>query len=101
MARIKLNVIAVFSEHCFTQHSWILIQDTTDHKMWNQLTSVLRNAGVEIYFNHFVVKCEDDEGNEIYLGYNDNVISFGFSIGKLEGSKEITLESPQKLRMSF
>lgn len=100
MARIKLNVMSVFSEHCFTQHSWILIQDT-DHKMWNQLTSVLRNAGVEIYFNHFVVKCKDDEGNEIYLGYNDSVVSFGFSIGKLRDSEEITLESPQRLLMSF
>ena len=100
MARIKLNAIAVFSERCFTQHSWILIQDT-DHKLWQQLTSVLKNAGVEIYFNHFVVKCEDDERNTIYLGYNDNVVSFGFSIGKMGNSEEITLESPQRLQMSF
>ena len=98
--KIRLTIVAVFSEHCYTQHSWISIEDA-DHKLWKQLTSALKGAGVSIYFNHFVLKCEDDEKNVIYLGYNDNQVSFGFSIGKMGDSKEITLESPQRLLMSL
>ena len=97
---ISLKIVSVFSEHAYTQHSWISIQDNS-HSLWQKLTSVLKGAEINIYFNHFVLKCEDAEGNEIYLGYNDNEISFGFSIGKLSDSKEITLESPQELLMSF
>ncbi len=97
---INLKAVSVFSEHAYTQKSWLKLQDES-HKLWQQLTSALKSAEVSIYFNHFVFKCEDDEGNVIYLGYNDSVVSFGFSIGKMWDSKEITLESPLELLVSF
>lgn len=97
---ISLKAVSVFSEHAYTQHSWLKIQDDS-HKLWQQLTLALKGAKVSIYFNHFALKCEDDEKNTIYLGYNDNVVSFGFSIGKVGNSEEIILESPLELLMSF
>jgi hypothetical protein len=98
---IDLKVVSVFSEHAYTQHSWLKIQDA-DHKLWQQLRKFLdEELSTSIYPNHFVFKCEDEEGNTIYLGYNDSQVSFGFSIGKMWDSKETVLESPIELLVSF
>jgi len=97
---ISLSLVAVFSEHCYVQNSWMEIQDDS-HKLWDQITSQLKKIGVEIYFNHFVLQCEDVNNNPIYLGYNDSKVSFGFSIGKLKDSKEIVIESYQELTLSL
>ena len=94
---IDLSIIAVFSEHCYVQNDWMEIQDDDQNSIWTKLTSRLKELGVSIYFNHFALKCEDVNNNIIYIGYNDNKISFGFATSSRTDSKEIILESPQRL----
>lgn len=98
MEQIKVNCIAVFSEHCYVQHPFMEITDNS-HEVWTKLTSRLKSLGINIYWNHFALECIS--GDAIYyLGYNDNVLSIGMTLGRLRDSKEVIRydsKSPQQI----
>lgn len=95
---IKVNMTALFSEHCYVQHPFLEVQDDT-LEVWTKLTNRLKSLGISIYWNHFALECIN--GDAIYyLGYNDNKLSIGMTLGRLCGSKEVIRydsKSPQQI----
>lgn len=84
---IKMNINKVHTEHCYVQNAFIKIQDT-DHAIWTQIKDILRALCVpSMYFNHFVLECVNTDNQTFYIGYNDNVVSIGFVVGKMPDSK--------------
>lgn len=99
---LKLNVLAVFSEHCYVQHSFMKVEDN-NHEVWMKLTGILKSLGITMYWNHFALKCID--GDAIYyIGYNDGKLSLGMTIGKMKDSQtvmEFDYSKPQRIIIKF
>lgn len=90
MTAVTILPRVLHTEHSYVSYAFCKIDDT-NMQIFNQLNNYFNNEKISFYKNHFVIEGIDDNGNKLFIGYNDNVLSIGSDINTLEDSISIPL----------